>query len=226
MEEKQSKHEICKKMPKKLFKIIMIILIIFMIFVTIKLILLPKVTYQIQEAIMNSTTNEIDYIIVSKYTSRGAIVANNKVNVEIEIISVKGRDFQDLNEVDIYIGGAEKMDIVYALPIKKSQSGLIVGAMIQKDSIKMSEDNKKISGKISSEFSIPGDYPIYLIHIKYNDGVEYIWPSSKKIIIELPSVLVQLETYRFSLIALVMPIIILFLELMKDKINNKQTRDL
>lgn len=200
-----------KKLPCLIIIIIIAIIIIIVLtkfnFLTF---ILPEVKYNYQEAIVNPP-EPIQYIILSEYTSKGAFVPSNKVNVKIEIRAIDGKDFKNLGDFKIFIGGV-KGD-VFKFPIEGGR-GFIGGAIIEKDDITISKDNNILTTNVNVEYGAAKEFDLYLIRFDL-DGKPFNWPSSKKIIIESSSVLIQIKVLMIAILTLI--IMILTLLLPKEK---------
>lgn len=181
-------------------KFLRIILLITIIILSYKLFFnLGTVTYRMQEGIQSEDNKYLEYTILSEYTSKGAFVPSEPIKAKIEINSLHGRDFRDVEEIRINFGGIGTD--AYRSPLKTKDYEYWM-PMIDKNNLMFSEDYKTLKGEIALEFSFPGEYEAYIIIIKYLDGTSYTWSTSKVIPIEHPSILVQLKSYRLSMFAL------------------------
>ena len=192
-------------MEKFIFLFISLSIISFLLYLLIPL---RKVKYQLQYPIINNTNKNLDYIILSKYESKGAFISNQKVKANIKIISKLGRDFKDLDYVDLWIG--KPGNPIYLYPENYDEKGddLRIGPKIKMRDIEISDDNKTLSGGIDIEYSLPGEYNLHTVHLVYKDGKENSWISPNKILIEPTSVLLQIKSYHLALIALLVTVIL------------------
>ena len=184
------------------------IVIFFYLYNSLKI---PIINSPLQEVIHNEQTGKIDYSILTNYSSEGGFIASTKnpVHVKLQIRVENGEDFRDLEEegVSVFFGGGESTTYLYPL----SGGNGFFGSVPGKESIDISD--RIIDIETDIVFVTAGEYPPYRILIQYKDGTKYDWTSQKKILVEPPSVLIQLRNYKVSVLAIIVAIFIGFITL-------------
>jgi len=167
---------------------------------------LPDIHLIHQEGIIDNLTGDINYIISSKFTSKGAFVVNEEVEAIIEIKALKGDLFGEDSLIELWIGKIG--EDIYRSPLEMS-NGIYLGPSIDKGRV-ISEDGKTFTGTTKILFQSSKVYNIYTIHLKTTSGKEYAWVSSKTLRIEGPHILSSMKQERTSTIALLIAFVGVF----------------
>ena len=157
----------------------------------------PTVEYKFQDAIIKEPTKGIDYIVYSKFASKGAFVPNNKVDVKIEVRVFQGEDFRDIYDVLFFIG-------------KIGDTGTI-----KIDNRTVSSDFKTLTGIASTYYDAPGDYDLYYINFKTKSGKQYTMVSNRKVNIQPPNVLYQMVQMKIGIAAVILTLGALIIQIFK-----------
>jgi len=148
---------------------------IFIIWGTLSLIgifsFIPEAKAHFQEAYVTEATKGIDYVINVNFKSKGAFIAEKKIDVEVEISRGIGKKF---------VNGENMMIVKNAFdyPIMKLENGMYKEASIN---LEIVDNGEKLIGSDTITFNSQGEHLIYDLLILSNEEDQIATKSKEKI---------------------------------------------